>query len=155
MPPKKSNAAAASKDAPAKKVSKVPSEPKAQAKALPNWAFFTHKSVEFNKLARDLSDRLHDIYGPEVTISQFEKLVAEFPTLSKEQQGLIFLDKRLLDALALYRGAKDAKDTERRSFRSDLPVKDITTGLEACLSIVGKPHLEVPSGFVEGEDEDA
>jgi hypothetical protein len=149
MPPKKSDATNAANAAPAKKAAKPTSEVKAKALALPVWAFFTHKSVEFNKLARDLSDRLHAIYGPEVTISQFEKLVTEFPTLSKEQQGLVHLDRGLLDALRVYRNAKDAKDTERRSFRSDLPLKDITTGLEACLSVVGPPS------DTEGAEEDA
>jgi hypothetical protein len=59
------------------------------------------------------------------------------------------LDRGLLDALRVYRNAKDAKDTERRSFRSDLPLKDITTGLEACLSVVGPPS------DTEGAEEDA
>jgi len=61
-------------------------------------------------------------------------MVAEYPVLTKGQQELIHLDKFALDLLALFRTAKDAKDTERRTFRSDAPIKDITAGLEACLS---------------------
>jgi hypothetical protein len=135
MPPKKSE----SKEAPRKgglsKKAKKPEKGAGQLK-LPVWAFFTHKVVEFNKLARDLSDRLHAKYGPEVTISQFEKLVAEFSSLSDMDKELVYLDKKALALLNDYRSAKDAKDTERRSFRSDLPIKDITAGLEACLSRV-------------------
>lgn len=134
MPPKKTKLQ--SKPQPSAAPAKKFAAPKGDGKLkLPTYAFFTHKSVGFNKLARDLSDRLKDLYGPEVTISQFEKLVAEFPSYSAKERELIYLDKELLDLLASYRSAKDSKDTERRSFRSDISIKDVATGLEACLSI--------------------
>lgn len=134
MPPKKQSAKSA---VPVKgTLSKKAKESKDSTKkdSLPSWALFTIKSVEFSSAARDLSDRLKLIYGPETTISQFGKFVAEYPALTPEQKSLIMLDKMSLNLLQLYQTAKDAKDTERRTFRSDAPIKDITTGLEACLS---------------------
>jgi len=151
MPPKKSESkAAAGKPAPAKKPTKEQSAPKGKGNTLPVWAFFTKNSVEFVKTARELSARLHDLYGPEVTISQFEKLVTEFPSLTKSQQDLVFLDKGSLELLKSYRTIRDSKDTERRSFRSNIEIKDITSGLEACLSVAA-PAPE--SGELDEEGE--
>jgi hypothetical protein len=107
--------------------------------SLPSWASFTYKSVAFVHAAEGLSTKLLTIYGREVTISSFERMVAEFASLKAEEKALILLDKDCLILLQKYREAKDAKDTERKSFRSDTPLKDITTGLEACLSALDGP----------------
>lgn len=123
------------------KAKKGKTQPRNEAKkglSLPNWAFFTKNSVDFVQVAKALSTKLHDVYGPEVSISQFEKMIAEFPSLKEEEKASIYLDKEMLALLENYRSKKDAKDTERKLFRIDAPLKDITTGLVACMSALDK-----------------
>lgn len=69
-------------------------------------------------------------------------MVAEYSSLSKSEQALIYLDKGALDLLKSYRDSKDQKDKERRSFRSDIVIKDVESGLEACLSSLGSSSKE-------------
>jgi hypothetical protein len=114
---------------PVKKTEKSTSNTK-----LPVWYLFTRKSVAFANAAAELSESLQKIYGRDCTISQFEKLVALFPSLTKEEKGLIYLDKATVELLDAYNDAKEAKDNERKSFRTDIVIKDVSAGIKACLS---------------------
>jgi hypothetical protein len=109
---------------------------------IPVYAHFTKKSVEFNACARALSETLSDTYGPGVTISQFEKLIAQYHTMDTAQRGLLYLEKDLLLEYDNYVKVRDARDAERRMFRGDVGIKDVTTGLDAAMSALGIPKKD-------------
>jgi len=95
------------------------------------WAPFTKKSVAFTAAARKLSGLLTRTYGDNVTISQYEKMIASFQSMTKEQQSLIHIGQADLEALAEYRKARDIRDTERDTFRGNIAVADVEGGMEA------------------------
>jgi hypothetical protein len=49
----------------------------------------------------------------------------------KERQSLIHMDEYTVRAFEEYKKARDARDTERESFRGDIAVADVEGGLEA------------------------
>lgn len=148
---KNSNQATSNKNVGKKQTQKVDKEKTPKGKeTLPLYYQFTRKAVEFAMLARSLSEVLVQVYGPGTTISAFERLVAEYPSYKDEVKNLVYLDETVLRLLRRYRDAKTAKDSERKSFRSDVGIKDIETGLETCLSSLAPPLKKKESSDDEG-----
>lgn len=101
------------------------------SKKLWEWANFTTKSVSFNKEAKALAQLISETYGDGVTITQFEKMVAAFPSMSEDRKGLIFVTDELIAQFEKFKSARDTRDTERDSFRGDVAVANVEGGLEA------------------------
>jgi hypothetical protein len=95
------------------------------------WAPFTKKAVGFNLAARALADALKSAYGDNVSISQFEKMIAAIPSMTEAQQDLIYLDHSTIVLLQDYRRARAERDSERDNFRGDTAIGNVDTGLEA------------------------
>jgi hypothetical protein len=74
-------------------------------------------------------------------------MIVEYPTLSSNQQKLIFLDKPLMELYQHYSEAREKRDAERESFRATKDVEAVGTALEQVLGLVGKdPPEENPEG---------
>lgn len=110
---------------------------KKQAPTRKGWEFasFTKKSVEFNKLAAKLSLLIKETYGDTVSISQFEKLIASLHSMDASKKALVYIDIDAIELVKAFRKARDARDAERDSFRSDIAVADVEGGLEAAAEL--------------------
>lgn len=96
---------------------------------------FTKKSHKFTCAARDLSDSLKSDYGDNVSISQFEKFVSAIPSMTDDQRNLLYVDGSLLVLMKNYRDARAARDAERDSFRGDVQIGNVDTGLAALVKL--------------------
>jgi hypothetical protein len=114
------------------------------------WAPFTKKAFGFNQTARALADALKSAYGDSVSISQFEKFIAAIPSMTEAQRGLLHVDPKIVVLLKDYRSARALRDSERDTFRGDIEITDVDTGLEALESI---GLLAEESDSQEEEDE--
>jgi hypothetical protein len=101
-----------------------------QVEKSPAWWVFTREQATFVANARVLSSRLTELFGDEVSISHFERMLIERQSLTPAQCGLILMDKDLLALYEMYRASKTARDAQRDSFRV---TKDIVT-IEAALA---------------------
>jgi hypothetical protein len=109
------------------------------------WAPFTKKAVTFNQAAKTLAAEIESLYGKNVSITQFEKFCVAADSMSPEEQNLVHVSASSLNALSNYLKARDARDSERSSFRSDVAVKDVEGALGSLLtSITG--DCSSPSG---------
>jgi hypothetical protein len=99
------------------------------------WAPFTRKAHEFTRAAQVLADSLKSAYGDNVSISQFEKLIAAIPSMTDAQRGLLYLDPKIVVLLQDYRTARALRDSERDNFRGNIEVADVDTGLEALQTL--------------------
>jgi hypothetical protein len=132
----KSTAQKGSKNGPPKKGNAPAKKTAAPTKKGWEWAPFTNKSVTFVAAARKLSELLTQTYGDNVTISLFEKMIAAMPNMSAERKALIYIDQETINAFEEYRKARDARDTERETFRGDIAVADVEGGLAAAKAVV-------------------
>jgi len=98
------------------------------------WATFTKKSVCFTDEARKLSELLTQTYGDNVSISQFEKMIAAYASMTDDRKGMIYINQAMIEQYEIFKAARDARDSERDSFRSDIAVTDVEGGLEALRS---------------------
>jgi len=114
-----------------------PTKPKAGP-----WWVFTHKSSAFAVAAHELSTELTRRYGPGVSISNFEKMIVEYPTLQAHQQKLIFLDGVILDLYQSYVAARENRDAERESFRNTKDVEAVGTALEQVRGLMVNDQSE-------------
>jgi hypothetical protein len=96
----------------------------------PAWWYCTIKHCAFVAAAGRLSEALKLQYGEGFNIAQYERMLAELPTLSEEQRSLLVFPGTLPDLFRAYKGAKEARDSERESFRSFRSVEAINAGLE-------------------------
>jgi hypothetical protein len=103
----------------------------------PAWWVFTHRSSAFAKSARALSEYLIRNFGEGVSISHFERMLGEWPSLSDEQRSLIHLEPELLELYESYLSCRTTRDAERDSIRS---LKSVST-VEGALAYV-KESLE-------------
>jgi hypothetical protein len=146
-----------------KKPQKGRSDQKGQAKKDGwEWAPFTVKAVAFNQAAKTLAAGIESLYGKNVSITQFEKFCVAADSMPKEERDLVHVDKYCLQALQNYIKARDERDSERASFRSDVAVKDVEGALGSLLtSISGTDSVptgqtpQKPNGSREGEVEEA
>lgn len=101
------------------------------------WEFaaFTKKSVNFNKLAQELSHLLHKTYGDTVSITQFERFLAALPSMEAEKRAMLHLDTGAIALYEKYKNARDQRDTERETFRSDIAVTNVEGGLATAKAI--------------------
>jgi hypothetical protein len=95
------------------------------------WASFTKISHEFTRVARELATALKVAYGDNVSISQFEKLLMAVPSMTEAQRGLLYIDPNIVALFKAYRSARDLRDSERNTFRGDIQIGNVDTGLEA------------------------
>jgi hypothetical protein len=132
MPPKNSNTTKSSQ----KKTLASKAKPKSATPSTGwEWASFTKKSHEFTHVAKVLADSLKSAYGDNVSISQFEKFVAAIPSMTDAQRGLLYVDPKIVVLLKDYRTARSLRDSERDSFRGDVQIGNVDTGLEALQSL--------------------
>jgi hypothetical protein len=115
------------------------------------WASFTKKAFEFNQTAKVLADALKSAYGDNVSISQFEKLIAAIPSMTDAQRSLLYVDPKIVVLLKDYRTARAARDSERDNFRGDIKIEDVDSGLEALESL-GLLNEEVEDQEEEDEE---
>jgi hypothetical protein len=89
------------------------------------------KRVTFIKVARALAEDLRLVYGDEMTITKFGRLLVELQG-QKSLQDLVYLEQSLLDSFHLYTKCKGEMIEEQNSFKSsystpsfrmDVPVK--------------------------------
>jgi hypothetical protein len=114
------------------------------------WEFaaFTKKAVAFTGAANKLASAIKKTYGDGVSISAYEKMVNAFPTMEKDRQSLVFIDLNINQLLQTYRSARDARDSERESFRGETKVADVESGLAA----IAKMAADNPEAFTTGND---
>jgi hypothetical protein len=112
------------------------SKSKAQQGKIPAWWVFTYKSVAFAQAAKVLSSSIEDVYGKDISISHFERMIGELPTIAEDRRRLIHLDSDVLSAYDKYVVARDERDAERQSFRSFRSIQTVATGLETARQIV-------------------
>lgn len=98
------------------------------------WASFSKKSVAFVAVAKRLAEHIHDVYGDNVSIAQFEKYCVAAASFSAEEREIMHLEKDSILLLVEYQKAKDERDTERSSFRSDIKVTNVEGKLASLLS---------------------
>ena len=82
-----------------------------------------------------LAESLKSAYGDNVSISQFEKLIAAIPSMTEAQRDLLYVDPRTVAQLRAFRTARAARDSERDNFRGDIAIGNVDTGLEALASL--------------------
>jgi hypothetical protein len=104
------------------------------------WEFapFTTTNVRFVAAARVLAQSLTELYGDGVSISSFEKMVAAYQGMEPQRKVLITFGSaetktELLNQLREFRAARDARDTERETFRGDIAVANVESGIAAIL----------------------
>lgn len=114
------------------KKSSASSKKKNPAKKGWDYAKLTKVSVAFNQEARQMSELLLQTYGDGVSITLFEKMIADLPQMKEEMKSLIYLNDELIDGLERYRASRDARDTQRDSFHSDISVANVEGGMEAA-----------------------
>jgi hypothetical protein len=130
---------------PAKKQAPVKVAPKSK---IWEWAIYSKTSVQFTEAANKLSKSLVSTYGNSVSISHYEKLISAIPTMPEAERALIHIKESEIKLLTAYRAAKKARDDERDSFKSDVNIADVDTGLEALKGGVASMHDS-------GDEEDA
>jgi hypothetical protein len=116
------------------KISRKNTIPKRKQDILPAFVFFTKKQANFIKLAKELTTILQKHYGEEVSISKFEKLFVSIQTLSPDKKALLDITKIEIMLLKEYRKARDERNSERSSFRSDVKIADIDGGMDTFMS---------------------
>jgi hypothetical protein len=104
----------------------------------PAWWNATKTNVAFVAMAGQLAQELKALYGASFSIAQFERMVAELPQLSEEHKSLLVIPAALLDLYQAYKGKKEARDSERESFRSFRSVEAFNAGLELAKNL-GSP----------------
>jgi len=98
------------------------------------WAPFSKKSVAFVAVAKRLAECIHDTYGDNVSIAQFERFCVAADSFSPEEKGIMHLEKDLVLLLVQYHKAKEERDTERSSFRSDIKITNVEGKLASLLT---------------------
>lgn len=98
------------------------------------WAPFTVKAVVFNRSADTLGEYVRATYGKEVSISHFEKFCLAASSFSEAERQISHLDATGVSLLASYQAARDARDAERSSFRSDVKVTDTKDAMASLLA---------------------
>jgi len=131
MPPKRSNNSNPRPKRGAHKGSRKNSSEKKQGQKTPAFWSFTRSASKFRCAASELATILSAVYGPGVSISHFETFVSEVPTMSAAHREMCDIPAEAIEALTAYLQAKEARDAERLSFRSETTGRSITAGLEA------------------------
>jgi hypothetical protein len=108
----------------------------------PAWWFTTIKHCAFVAAAGRLSEALKRHYGEGFNIAQYERVLAELPTLSEEQKSLLVFPDALPGLYRAFKGAKEARDSERESFRSFRSVEAINAGLELAEGLATEAKQE-------------
>jgi hypothetical protein len=91
---------------------------------------FTGENAAFVATARALSSRLTELFGDEVSISHFERMLLERQSMTPSQAAVILIDPACLALYEKYRLAKAKRDAQRDTFRFS---KDVVT-IEAALA---------------------
>jgi hypothetical protein len=102
---------------------------------MPEWWNCTRANALFARSAAALATALEETYGEGFSITRFEKVLAELPSLSEEQKSQLYIESSLLNLFKEYRVNKEARDSERESFRSFRSVEAIAAGLEMADSV--------------------
>jgi hypothetical protein len=108
--------------------SKRPGSRNTAPKAVPKgyeWQPFTTKSVNFVTAARELSEYVSKTYGTSVSITQYEKFLVAYSQMTLEERSRHTIDENGVTLAMNYQTSKDARDSERQSFRGDIQVADV------------------------------
>jgi hypothetical protein len=115
------------------------------------------KRVEFIKLARQFAEDLHHLYGDEMTITKFGRILVELRG-QIALSAVVHLDQSLLDQYHAYAIAKREMIEEQNSFKSSystpLIEPDIPLSMEGLFNVETRPRAEksaVPQSFLEDE----
>jgi hypothetical protein len=95
----------------------------------PAWWSFTPASVRFVQSARELSAALEILYGVNVSIAHYERMVREVQA-DKSIKELIHNDHKIIALYKRYAYDLEARNKERDIFRSQKAANTITGGLE-------------------------
>jgi hypothetical protein len=109
------------------------------------WAPFTQKSVIFVQAAKTLAAEIHSHYGDNVSIAQYERYCVAVPAMTDPEKAMAHVSKTCIQALMNYINARDERDSERASFRSDVKICDVEGSLATLLTSVSGNNI-VPSG---------
>jgi hypothetical protein len=101
------------------------------------WQAFTRKSMDFVKSARELSEYVEVSFGPQVSITQYEKFLVAYANMSLEDKARHTVGRDGIELVVEYQHAKEARDTERQSFRGDIAVADVAGTMASLLSSLG------------------
>jgi hypothetical protein len=123
--------------------SKAPRNKPIQAKKPePLYHLIGKERVKFIKLARQFSEDLRHLYGDEMSITKFGRILVELKG-QKALDDLIHLDQSMLDQFHAYQLAKRAMIEEQNSFKSSFSTPLIESDLplekERLLSAETRP----------------
>jgi hypothetical protein len=109
------------------------------------WAPFTQKSVTFVQAAKTLAGEIHSLYGDNVSITQYEKYCVAINSMTDAEKAMVHVSATCVSALMNYIKARDERDSERSSFRSDVKVQDVEGSLATLLTSISGSGVP-PSG---------
>jgi hypothetical protein len=141
---------------PKKGTGKPKTVPKAALAKGYEWQSFTTKSVNFVAAARELSDYVERTYGTNVSITHYEKFLVAFSHMKLEERSKLCVEQDGVKLAQKYQAAKDARDSERQSFRGDIQVADVQGTLASLAASFSepegskRPHVE----GAEGDEDD-
>jgi hypothetical protein len=118
------------------------------------WQAFTKKSSDFVQSARELSEYLELLYGSQVSITQYEKFLVAYSNMSLEERARHDVGRDGIALAIKYQNAKDARDTERQSFRGDIAVADVAGTMASLLSTFAGPDGNAHPRQSEEEEEE-
>jgi hypothetical protein len=141
---------------PKKGTGKPKTVPKAALAKGYEWQAFTTKSVNFVAAAREMSDYVTRTYGTSVSITQYEKFLVAYSQMGLEERSNHCVEENGVILARNYQAAKDARDSERQSFRGDIQVADVQGTLASlAASFSGPEGPERPRvAGVEGDGDD-
>jgi hypothetical protein len=108
----------------------------------PVWWLFTATAANFASAAEDLDIQLKATYGPQVSISQFERMLVELSGLTEEHRALVLLTKDTLNLYELYIRARKARDDERDAFRVSKDVASVESSLAFAQELFSESKKE-------------
>jgi hypothetical protein len=120
-------------------------KPKTAPKAAPKgyeWQAFTTKSVDFVAAAQKLSDYVEETYGTNVSITQYEKFLVAYSQMTLEERARHTVTEHGVILAQNYQTAKDARDSERQSFRGDIQVADVQGTLASLAASFSGPDKD-------------
>jgi len=82
------------------------------------------KRVAFIEAARALSEDLHLVYGDEMSITKFGRILVELRG-QNDLQGMVYLEQKLLDMFLLYEKTKEEMIEEQNLFKTSYSTPSI------------------------------
>jgi len=106
------------------------------------WQAFTKKAVEFTRAARDLSRHVVETYGDNTSITQYEKFCVAASSMTPEERNIVHIEHVGVVLLTKYVAAKEARESERRSFRDEAPIGNVEGTLASLAASFQTSHTD-------------